>query len=1472
MDEQYRPQQTNAVWPPRNTINKSNPAGITTVTRAQLENPQLMAQRPGHLEEIYADNPWMLNKGMDEPISSFHHADLGLEHLRDELHNATRPNSDLPDQLRIRPESLTRMSMSQASQLVGKINKYRDNLKVEADAAKAMNPATFTHKEYPETGMKWVELKAPEDVPAGYSKDKSGNFLDSSGNYAANPNLPALEDALKYEGDTMGHCVGSYCDDVFDGSSKIYSLRDARGEPHVTIETNPKRLDWLSGEMLDDYKPGSFQDYREQMDRENGLENMHDYVQHMLPGLHEQLSLPVITQIKGKGNKKPVDKYLPYVQDFVKSNKWSHVGDIENTDLLHRGDLQYHIEDNKVLPGVAPEVGLAALDRAKAANALPEYMTYPEATEALSKFMPSPEEQAQISTDLVNLYKKNNPGMAKGGAVADLKGMEAPGDYYDSNPRSKTGIDMLDRALDPFYAVNAGLDAQFLPSTARYKDDAGSEHSYTAPGMVQSLIGLGNYLPYVKTPMSDASGDAYDQGVERALRHAQLPDKNNLPFNLRASQTLGELMGQIPVGGERLAAEGLPIIKKALMAIPEYLGPTMHHTPANLMFGTAGGMALTPTVRALMELDQKYPGADLPGMLDQLQSPTSRINHMTDPGIRELISQHRAEKQAEASDIADNIRHNMMTQGYAKGGLKVKDIAEEIAKSAEKAATKPASYDMAKDAKIRLYRASPDDYVTRGTSFTEDAETARAYQDNPGFGGSEIYSTRINPKNVLDLSDEEDQWTALSSAIGEEIEPSRYAYHFARSLTADDSLTDKLAESGVDWIKFRDDFPEGSKTWIPVSDKAIDNASENNYLFKPKNKNKGGSVRGYAQGGLIDLVQKYGGGGLKGGDVSPMSYDELAAQMQRIGEAPREAQTPESRTTVREQTESAKLLERLAAATPLEQDLYKLSGMEPGLDRAAIWPVAGSREKGNLQLAVPGALYGTAKYANASGAAARGVPVGKDEAVDAAMNMIGMNAPLGIATAAASGPGEVILGSFGSAIKEFPQLKKLAPYLTDEEKALFDNPQWRKQSDNTLNIYKELPPVREMATVAKAGGAKKGWYKDSYDAIQNIFENAEYHDDPERFTALLAALSPQTSVESNLRNALATWKNWLAAGRPQDPDKILKVMGDSVEGNKGIESVLGAWRNNSFRALTSPDAKQMLGTTGLSGPKVQSFFRNLAGDFDEVTNDAWMAKLSSINQSLFGGQNRASFADKFGNVGIKGPGYLAQNAKQRQAAELLGWDPAEVQETGWSFGKTLSDLAGQPNYVIKSMENSGIAVPEMYRGLPVQTAESALRGGYLTDEAIGGTPAFGDLMHVPEYRDLLTGAGYSLPERSTTVKQYTSPYDRISTAPSDLAKTQEGRDLIMASRRIDKMQRRSDAYRAIDMSNELMAKALTGKDRRSAAQRLNQASKMLQRSTSELPMVDVDPAYRGFLGSSDAAGYAGGGSVEFQNLYNKYIG
>ena len=43
-------------------------------------------------------------------------------------------------------------------------------------------------------------------------------------------------DTLTKEGDRMGHCVGSYWRYVRSGEIKIYSLRDARNNPHVTME------------------------------------------------------------------------------------------------------------------------------------------------------------------------------------------------------------------------------------------------------------------------------------------------------------------------------------------------------------------------------------------------------------------------------------------------------------------------------------------------------------------------------------------------------------------------------------------------------------------------------------------------------------------------------------------------------------------------------------------------------------------------------------------------------------------------------------------------------------------------------------------------------------------------------------------------------------------------------------------------------------------------------------------------------------------------------------------------------------------------------------------------------------------------------------------------------------------------------------------------------------------------------------
>ncbi|MEK9896637.1 MAG: hypothetical protein VW518_09490, partial [Burkholderiaceae bacterium] len=175
--------------------------------------------------------------------------------------------------------------------------------------------------------------------------------------------------------------------------------------------------------------------------------------------------------------------------------------------------------------------------------------------------------------------------------------------------------------------------------------------------------------------------------------------------------------------------------------------------------------------------------------------------------------------------------------------------------------------------------------------------------------------------------------------------------------------------------------------------------------------------------------------------------------------------------------------------------------------------------------------------------------------------------------------------------------------------------------------------------------------------------------------------------------------------------------------------------------MAAPNAKNLMGDVGLSGPKVQSFSRNLAGNFNEITNDAWMSKLSSVDQNLFAGVNRkgagSRYVDEYGALGIKGPGYLAQNALSREAAGLLGWAPAEVQETAWSFGKTLSDLSNQPAYVVKGLEAASLPVPEAYRGMSTMPSRQVLSSGLLTDAAIGSTPAFGDLMSMDPYRGLL---------------------------------------------------------------------------------------------------------------------------------------
>ena len=277
--------------------------------------------------------PWLAKQPVTDNIYGISSGGLDLGHFADEFLVAmTDPN--IPADLAVRPEMLQRMSFPQAVERVGRINQWRAKNMADASLAAMDSPAIQTFKEYPDAPYKWVEIRQPEGA------------IDENDADA----FRALEDALRYEGDTMGHCVGGYCDDVLSGRSRIFSLRDAKGQPHVTIETSPGRqrtaLADIPRDALDQITAAAKAD-TDQVAGPMGIGPddprwMRTYRTNLALKQREWLSAnpqpDEIIQIKGKQNRRPNDEYLPFVQDFVRGGTWGDIGDLENTGLAKLPD------------------------------------------------------------------------------------------------------------------------------------------------------------------------------------------------------------------------------------------------------------------------------------------------------------------------------------------------------------------------------------------------------------------------------------------------------------------------------------------------------------------------------------------------------------------------------------------------------------------------------------------------------------------------------------------------------------------------------------------------------------------------------------------------------------------------------------------------------------------------------------------------------------------------------------------------------------------------------------------------------------------------------------------------------------------------------------------------------------------------------------------------------------------------------
>jgi len=306
------------------------------------------------------------------------------------------------------------------------------------------------------------------------------------------------------------------------------------------------------------------------------------------------------------------------------------------------------------------------------------------------------------------------------------------------------------------------------------------------------------------------------------------------------------------------------------------------------------------------------------------------------------------------------------------------------------------------------------------------------------------------------------------------------------------------------------------------------------------------------------------------------------------------------------------------------------------------------------------------------------------------------------------------------AVEATPELEGVLKYLSPEE-ASYISP---KTASKVVSVFNAIDPEEMVASIAE-GAPKLGWYQATSNTLSQVFG-----EDTPRFAALLAAMSPQTSVEMNLINATNTWANWVKAGRPDDPNKIIDIMGASVLGDKGRDSVLDAWKNNSITALTAPESQVVpLADRGindlsqvirLSGPKVNEFSQAVQGDLLRFTNDAWQANLTGIPQVMFGSSKTKD------NVVGYSPGYLGASAAGRRstdvASQRLGEPlmPSEGQETQWSFAKALYE---------QSVET----------GMP---AEQILKEGLLDTRRISEVPDFATLLTQPEYGAPLRDIGY----------------------------------------------------------------------------------------------------------------------------------
>jgi hypothetical protein len=350
-----------------------------------------------------------------------------------------------------------------------------------------------------------------------------------------------LAKALKLEGDSMGHCVGGYCQHVLDGETRIFSLRDPKGRSHATIEAIPDKTmlykRWIKDATEEEKQ--SFSAYIAKKGMNDINEDLTDWGRSIGKPISTE---PVynIAQIKGKGNARPIEKYDPYTQDFVINNDWHIVDEFYNAGLR---DTNYELAPTLQY---AEDLGLK----------LPRFVPDKEYKELIQHMDETIE--TGIPREVPEVLKKYSPVEAAPAMAATPEPITNPFWY---NPKSKQ-LEVFDlenthtkSLMDPDYATKLGV-APHDPSSVNLEHGSllMGRTEKTAPNTLnlmqvdeltpESLASIKNMLeekniPHEKISLSGGSS-LYENVPTEAIRSATSLDDLK-PYRIGDEEVISEV-------------------------------------------------------------------------------------------------------------------------------------------------------------------------------------------------------------------------------------------------------------------------------------------------------------------------------------------------------------------------------------------------------------------------------------------------------------------------------------------------------------------------------------------------------------------------------------------------------------------------------------------------------------------------------------------------------------------------------------------------------------------------------------------------------------------------------------------------------------------------------------------------------------------------------------------------------------------